>query len=228
MKRAKLDNKKAIGYIRVSTDQQQLGPEAQQHTIEQYAQKNNLELLITHRDIGISGTAPAKERPGLTDALASMGSLRAGTLLVARRDRIAREVSIASAVDRAVLFAGGRVISADGVANGDTHADAFLRTILDASAQYERDLNADRTSKALGVLRRSGKRFSRYAPWGFQYENGLLVPNHSERTAIKVARELATLNTLRVVCDCLTKAGFTARGKPFTKAIVFRMLRAEF
>jgi hypothetical protein len=49
-----------------------------------------------------------------------------------------REASALS--ERAVKGSGARIVSADGVGNGDGAADAFQRAILDAAAAYEREL----------------------------------------------------------------------------------------
>jgi hypothetical protein len=47
--------------------------------------------------------------------------------LVAKRDRIARDVLLAGDIERAVEKAGARVVSASGEGNGDSPADVFMR-----------------------------------------------------------------------------------------------------
>ena len=46
---------------------------------------------------------------------------------------------------------GARLVSATGEGNGDSPADAFLRTVIDGAAQYERGLVRARTRAALAV-----------------------------------------------------------------------------
>ncbi len=48
-------------------------------------------------------------------------------------------------------------------------------TILGALAQLEREQAAERTKGALAGLRRQGKRISGKPPYGFRFENGMLV-----------------------------------------------------
>ena len=64
---------------------------------------------------------------------------------------------IAATIERAVAHGGGRVVCADGVGNGETSADAFMRTIIDAAAAYERALIRARTRAALGVKKSRGE-----------------------------------------------------------------------
>jgi site-specific DNA recombinase len=90
-----------------------------------------------------------------------MTSLRAhgdGTLVVAKRDRLARDVAVSALIERAVRESGARIVSADGVGNGDGAADAFLRAILDAAAAYERELIRARTRAAMAVKRAKSER----------------------------------------------------------------------
>src|SRR5688572_11437977 len=83
---------RAIGYVRVSTDQQResgLGLEAQRAALEQSAERLRMQLDTVYIDAGLSGTLNVQQRPGLADAL---NALRRGdVLLVAKRDRIARD-----------------------------------------------------------------------------------------------------------------------------------------
>src|ERR1035438_2370252 len=73
-------------------------------------------------------------------ALDALGIQGAGVLVVARRDRIARDGVLAGEIEREVARAGARLVSATGEGNGDSPADAFLRTVIDGAAPDERGL----------------------------------------------------------------------------------------
>ena len=159
MRRAKTgDPKVAIAYIRVSTDEQRLGPEAQRAAIESWADKEGIRIAAWHEDVGVSGGSELEDRQGLIRALGELRVFQAGILAIAKRDRLARDVAIGVTIEKAVERCGARVASADGFANGDSAADAFMRTILDAAAAYERALIRARTKAALAVKKAQGLR----------------------------------------------------------------------
>ena len=104
----------AVGYIRVSTEEQVLGPDAQRVALEQWAVARQVELLAVFEDRGVSGATPLDRRPGLLAALECMAKSRAGWLVAAKRDRFARDVIIAAQLERLVGRDGGQLVSADG------------------------------------------------------------------------------------------------------------------
>jgi len=152
------DPTRAVGYVRVSTEEQHLGPEAQRAAISLWAQRAGVAVVAWHAETGVSGARELDGRPALMAALADLAAHRAGVLAVARRDRLARDVVVAATIERAALGRGARVVSADGVGNGDTPADQFMRTILDGAAAYERELIRARTRAALRAKRAKGER----------------------------------------------------------------------
>jgi DNA invertase Pin-like site-specific DNA recombinase len=127
----------------------------------------------------------------LRSAFVALREHEAGVLVVARRDRIARDVVLAAGVERAVTIAGARVVSASGEGNGDTPADAFIRTVIDGAAQYEHGLIRARTCAALAAKRAHGERVGS-VPFGFAVNaDGVrLVVNEQEQATIARAREL--------------------------------------
>ena len=84
---------RAIGYLRVSTEEQAnsgLGLEAQEKRVRQYAELYELELVDVIVDAGASGKT--LERAGLARALEVLDRGDAGALLVAKLDRLTRSV----------------------------------------------------------------------------------------------------------------------------------------
>ena len=77
------------------------------------------------------------------DALAAEG---AGVLLVAKRDRLARDIVVGAVVERLVEREGARVLSADGTGNGDRPEDQLMRNLVASFATYAES----------GVMRRRG------------------------------------------------------------------------
>ncbi len=81
-------------------------------------------------DRGICSVTPIEERPALRAALDALRAHGAGVLVVARRDRVARDVVLAGEIERAVARASARLVSAVGEGNGDSPADACKRPLI--------------------------------------------------------------------------------------------------
>ncbi|MEZ4297390.1 MAG: recombinase family protein [Polyangiaceae bacterium] len=218
----------AVAYVRVSTDEQRLGPEAQRAAIEAWAQREGVTVAGWYTDAGVSGGSDLADRPALVAALADLRARRAGVLVIAKRDRLARDVAVAATVERAVKACGAKVLSADGTANGDSAADAFMRTMLDGAAAYERALIRARTKAALAAKRAQGKRAGA-VPFGFVADaEGRLVANEAEQTIIAIVRELRAAGMpLRAVVGELARRGLVARtGRALQLTQVARIARA--
>lgn len=221
-----VDALKAVAYLRASTDDQKLSPEAQRATIEAWAAREGVAIAAWHVDQGVSGAAELDGRPALAAALGALRSEGAGLFVVARRDRLARDVYVAAGIDRAVEGAGGRVVSADGTGNGSTPADAFMRTILDGAAAYERALIRSRTRAALAAKRSRGERAGA-VPFGFTADAaGRLSPCEAERAVIDQIRALRAAGlSLRAIVAELDRAAVTGRtGRPLALTQVQRIL----
>lgn len=147
----------AVAYIRVSTDQQDLSPEAQRSSIEKWAAREGFEVVSWHEEIGVSGGTAMADCPILMEALAALPANRAGTLVVAKRDRLARDALKVAMIEAMVEKAGAKVISAAGEGNGNTATDQLMRRIIDAFAEFERMLISERTKAALAVKRARGE-----------------------------------------------------------------------
>lgn len=181
----------AVGYLRASTLSQDISPDAQRSAIGAYASAHGLTVASWHSDIGISGATPLPKRPGLLDALSSLRSLGKGSvLIVAKRDRLARDVVIAATVEAMARKVGCTVASADGSGNGDTPADALMRTLLDAMAQFERALISMRTRAAMAVRRSRGQPTSGTAPTGYRIDGDRLLEVPREMEAVRLAQAL--------------------------------------
>jgi DNA invertase Pin-like site-specific DNA recombinase len=219
---------KAWGYLRVSTAEQAssgLGLDAQLAAITATAAKLGFPLAGTFTDAGLSGSLSLQQRPALADAVNVVG--RGDVLVVAKRDRIARDTFIAVLVERAVIQKGGRIVSSAGEGTeSDDLAATFTRRILDAVAELERGLIAARTRAALQALKARGQRAGEI-PWGFTVgEDGrTLVPHDGEQQVLDDMRELrAAGGNLRVVAQTLNERGYrTRRGGPWRHQYVWRL-----
>lgn len=224
------DSKLAVASLRVSTNEQALGPEAQRASIEAWAARNGVTVVSWHVDQGVSGGAPLDKRPGLLAAIASAAEHGAGLLVVAKRDRLARDVMLAAMTEQLLARQGARVVSAAGEGTdgaSDDPSGQLMRTLVDAFAQYERALIRARTTSALAVKKARGERTGG-VPYGMQVsaDGKTLEHNASEQAVIEQVRawHAAGLSTRAIVAEC-ERAGLVARnGKPLIRTQVVRML----
>jgi len=197
----------------VSTDRQELGPEAQRAAIEAWASREGVTVVAWHVEAGVSGAAAIADRPELVAALASLTVHRAGVLIVAKRDRLARDVMAAAMLERMALDAGARIVSAAGEGTDSADPSAvLLRTMVDAFAQYERAMIAARTRAALKAKRARGERAGT-VPYGFTSDAaGRLSPCPAERAVIAQVHALRAAGvTLRGIVAELARAGVVGR-----------------
>jgi DNA invertase Pin-like site-specific DNA recombinase len=218
----------AVAYLRASTDDQKLSPEAQRVTVEAWAAREGVTVAAWHVD-SVCSVTPVEERPGLVAALASLREHRAGVLVVAKRDRIARDVVLAATVGRAAHANGAALVSAMGEGNGDTPADAMMRGVVDVFAAYERDMIRARTKAALAAKSAKGERLGGI-PYGFRVAaDGVhLEEDTAEQTVlVQVGNLRASGFSHRAIVAELAARGLVSRtGRPFGQTQVARMLAA--
>lgn len=211
----------AVAYIRVSTTEQKLGQGAQRTQISEWARRANVRIAEWCVDAGVSGASDIADRPALGAALVALRAHGAGLFVVAKRDRIARDVGVAVSVERAAKAAGAVVASAAGEGNGDSPADEFMRGVVDLASQYERALIRSRTKAALRAKAAKGECVGQ-VPYGFYREGDRLIPIASEQATI--ARSQCIIGSLRAVAKQLASEGRLARnGAPFAASQVARM-----
>jgi DNA invertase Pin-like site-specific DNA recombinase len=228
VKRRAGDPTLAVAYLRVSTEDQNNGPEAQRHSIEAWAARAGVKVISWHED-RLSGGTPAEDRPAFLAALAELRASGAGVFLAAKRDRLARGVLVAATAERLISDAGGRIITADGVTSDDSPEGQLMRGIMDLFAQYERAVIRARTKAAMAVKARKGEHTGGAAPFGFRVsratENATLEPDQDEQTVVRMIRNLNRqgFGAARIARR-LNKAGVPCRGSAWHPMTVQRVL----
>jgi DNA invertase Pin-like site-specific DNA recombinase len=223
---------KIVGYLRVSTDQQVesgLGLEAQRVACENYAKKLGLKVAQFFTDEGLSGSLEIKERPELNKAINSLK--KEDILIVAKRDRLARDPRIIMNLEHEILGKGIRIISAagEGTDNNDP-ASEYMRLIIDGAAKYERRIIGDRIKAALKVKKNRGERVG-HIPFGYKLaENNVnLKLNEVEYDVLKHMKELKVEGlSFRDIAVVLNKKGLLNReGAKWNHASLHRIMKNQ-
>ncbi len=222
---------KAYLYLRVSTAEQaesQAGLQAQEDACRAWLQKEAPSYTLggVFTDAGVSGGSA--ERPALLEllSLVHLGDI----VLVAKRDRLARDVLLARLFERDIENRGGVLRSAAGEGTqGDEPSDKLQRGLIDLFAEYERALIAARIKAAMGAMKKRGQLVGA-VPYGksLHLENSL-TDNWTEQLTIQRARELRGEGlSLREISEALATEGRCARnGQPFQATQIKRMLAHE-
>lgn len=165
---------RAIGYCRVSTDQQGergYGLRAQRALIEAEAERRGWVMQETYVDVASGGTR--RRRPEFAEAVATLSAGDADVLIVAKLDRLSR-----SLLDFAELMAQSRmegwsIVALDIGVDTSTANGELIANIIMALAQWERRIIGQRTKDALAVVRENGTRLGR--PRGVGEDTAALI-----------------------------------------------------
>ena len=216
---------KAIGYVRVSTEEQAksgLGLEAQIAKIKAYAELFDIELTEIIADEGISGKT--LERDGLQKAIKMLKDKKAEGMVIAKLDRLTRNVAdlgtlVSTVFDKAELYSVSEQI------NTKNAAGRLVLNVLVSVAQWERETICERTKDALQAKKARGEKTGGNVPFGFNVINGKLVKNEEEQSIINEIKNLKNKGlSLRKIAGILNEKGIvTKNGKEWTAAQIQRI-----
>lgn len=176
---------KAIGYIRVSTEDQAregVSLDNQESKVRAYADLHGLELVDMIRDEGISGKS--LERPGFEHLQGILNEGKAHAVIAYKLDRLSRKtIDILTVLENWERQGIAFHCIQDRI-DTTSAAGKFLVTILSALAQMERDLISERTIDALSHKKKVGEWCGR-VPFGYRIEGTRLVENPEEIETIQ-------------------------------------------
>ena len=219
--------KTAIGYIRVSTEQQAtegVSLDAQRAKIEAWCAHNGYELAQVYVDAGISGKSMDK-RPGLQDALKS---LKKGMALVSYSlSRLARSTKDAISIGETVAKRKADMVSLSEQIDTTTAAGRMMFQMLAVLAEFERNLTAERTTSALQHKKATGQKYTNITPYGFEAIEGRLVQVQAEAVVVAEIQAARTGgSTLQAIADSLNGRSIpTKTGKQWAPATIHLLMK---
>ena len=194
---------KAIGYIRVSTDQQAdegVSLAAQRAKIETWCKANDYELVGIEVDAGISGKSMDK-RPGLQAALANVKKGMA--LVVYSLSRLARSTRDTLTISERLEKANADLVSISEKIDTTGAAGKMMFRMLAVLAEFERDVISERTTAALAHKKAKGEKYAPI-PFGFKEIEGRLVQVESEALVVaNILKQRQAGRTLVEIADYL-------------------------
>lgn len=221
--------KNAIGYIRVSTEEQvgddKYGVETQKQAILKYAKENEYEIKKWFVD-KISGAVDG--RPELDKILYEPESLpKHEAVIVFKSDRIARDTKLYFYYFYTLEKRNIKLLSAvEQFDEGNDFANIY-RSLLMFVAEQERKNIALRTSKGRSLKAKYGGYSGGNKPYGYEVVDGVLCQNPEETPIVKtVFNEYDNKKaTLADICDVLQERGYhTRKNKRFQPSTVRSIL----
>ncbi|MGO9116826.1 MAG: recombinase family protein [Desulfomonilaceae bacterium] len=222
---------KTMGYVRVSTEEQSregISLEMQTAKIRQYAELNDLELVEIVQDAGLSGKSVAG-RPGIQKVLSMVKSREVQAVVCYKLDRLARNTIECLEMAKLMDKAGVALHSISEKLDTQSALGKFFFTLTASLAEMERGIISERTAAALAQKRANGEKTGGDRPFGYQVQDGRLIPDIAEQRAIRRIVELRQERfSLRQIVRVLREEGVRNRkGSPFCKTQVERVLRRE-
>ncbi|MEQ4518256.1 recombinase family protein [Pseudarthrobacter sp. B907] len=151
---------KVIGYIRVSTSKQDIGPEVQRAALESEAKRNGWDLTI-RREEAASGKS-LKNRPVLASALADLKAGAYGALAVSKLDRLSRSVADFAGMLETANRQRWALICLDLGIDTSTITGAAMAQVTCTFAEMERKKIAERTRDGMAKIKATtGKHMGR-------------------------------------------------------------------
>lgn len=203
--------KQAIGYIRVSTEQQAdegVSLAAQEAKIATWCQLNDMQLVNIYRDEGVSGKA-IKNRPQLQEALAQMSKDK--TLVVYSLSRLARSTKNCIEIAEELKAKGSDLVSLTEKIDTSSAMGEFFFTLIAALGQMERKVIGERTKAALAHKKAIGEK---YAPVPFGYkeiEGRLEVVQAEAQLVADINRKRLAGYSLQSIANDLNEQGISGK-----------------
>src|SRR5664280_201014 len=220
---------RATGYLRVSTDAQagedRFGLESQTEAIRNFAKGQGYDLVSWYTDAGVSGGT--LERPELQRLLEDSRTGQFEVVLVAKMDRVARDLMAQLWLEKELLRADVEIISVAEPFRGQDATNRLFRQIIGAFAEFEKSRITDRMSSGRKIKASRGGYAGGGAPLGYRYKRGTgrLELDTEKVEAVKLAFKLRGQGmNLQQVADELNRLGMsTAKGSKFRRTQVMRI-----
>jgi len=223
---------KAVGYIRVSTEEQAthgVSLDSQRERIEAWTEFKQAELLEVFEDAGISGYR-SDNRPGVLAAM-ELSCREQATLVVYSLSRLARNTLETLQLAQRIEKAGANIVSLSEPIDTTTAMGKAFFSISAVFQELERNQIAERVSVAMAYRKKQGL-FCGTVPYGFTLaEDGdTLLPLEAEQEVIRLIQELRRQGlTLRAIRSELEQRGIRTKtgGSRWAPKVLASVCRRE-
>lgn len=185
------DPSQVVAYLRVSTDEQGesgAGLAAQEESIGREVERRGWNLVESYTDIA-SGKSRAM-RPGLDRALADVREGRAGTLMVAKLDRLSRSMADFANIMAEAKKRKFNIVAIDLGVDLSTPSGGLISNMMASVAEWEREIIAQRTVEALRAKRAEGVILGRPRTVPDEVRDRIIAAREDGKSYYAIAKEL--------------------------------------
>lgn len=216
---------KAIGYVRVSTNEQAkngVSLDLQARKIRQYAELKEIELLDIKADEG--KTAKNMHREGLQNVIKAVQNREVDAVVIYKLDRLTRSLKDLNYLIELFNKNNVSLCSIKDSLDTKTANGRMVINLLGTISQWERETVAERTSEALQELKAEGRRYGQI-PFGKMVVCGRLTNNPQEQEIIAEIKALKSKGySYREIAEVLNGKGYTTRQQTlFKKQTVYSL-----
>lgn len=219
---------KAVGYVRVSTEEQAsqgVSLNAQTEKVKAYASLYDIELIEIITDAGVS--AKTLDRPGLNKALAMLEAGEAEALVIVKLDRLTRSVRDLDHLLENYFASRFSLMSVSEQVDTRTASGRLVLNVLMSVAQWERETIGERTSQALQHKKSQGEHIGGVG-FGYKVTGKKLAKAKDHETVAAIVEMRGQGMTLTAIADKLNSEGIkTARGGLWYAKTVANIINRE-
>ncbi len=223
---------KSAAYLRVSTENQtaedRYGMDAQRHAINEYCRAKGIEIIAWYEDPGISGST--LDRPGLQQLLSDAGQGEFKQVIVAKMDRVARDLYTSLFIEKQLLIHDVPIISISEPVSGNDPMQTAFRQMMGVFAELEKSMITARLSGGRKQKARAGGYAGGGVSLGYKVKRDqkVIELDPAKIDTVKRIFELKEGRTLQQIADRLNEEGHrTAQGSEFRPTQVMRILKKE-
>ena len=218
--------KNVVAYCRVSTDGQvgddKYGLDVQKEQIQEYCNKNDMNVVEWFVDEGISGAI--ENRPELDKILFGddVNNPPYESVIISKNDRMARDINIYFYYKMMLKKKNITLVSISEDFGQFGAFSSILEAFTLCVAELERVNIHKRTSAGRGTKARMGGYAGGRTPYGYSVSNGCLVINEEESKMVRfIFKQRDSGLTLQDIADLLADQGInTRKGKRFHSSTI--------
>lgn len=181
--------KKAVAYLRVSTEMQVYGYslDAQLESIRKYAKVYDIDIIDIYEDKGKSGKS-VESRPNFLLMMEDIETKKINVdyVLVYKLSRFGRNAADVLVSVQKLQKSNANLICTDDGMSSATGSGKFMITVLSSVAEIERTNILEQTMSGRQEKARKGKWNGGFAPYGYKLVDGCLFIEEKEAESIRL------------------------------------------